>query len=390
MPLKINKYHTILIGIFGLMFATGFISLEIKDSIVSVKKMLVLSMFAFTFFLGKRVNKKVFEIWGVFAMYILYSLVLMVVKKINLFDYFTVFLAFFYAFCLFFFAGKKVIKQEFFDKFFSGLLIMFSIKYLITILTTPYRPILFIENNFELLFMAILLIGSIRFSEKINYLHVVLSGFIAISSTSRSGAAIFIFLLGILFFKWEYIKLKYWWVFSLILVGVGLAVMQFINRIPEGGIEQIDRFRFLVVFFSEIKNWGLWEYLFGNPIITPLSIENCGKLSYYQSLFSFSGTGDCYSVVLHSFILRVILDHGFLGLILLFFGVYKMFKVSGFPNRYIWAIIGVLFLNSISISSINSIFAVFAMGLIMIVKPREKLSPIRINEVEKIVIDGVQ
>ncbi|MGB0391848.1 MAG: hypothetical protein ACPGD5_09770, partial [Salibacteraceae bacterium] len=326
----------------------------------------------------------------VFAMYILYSLVLMVVKKINLFDYFTVFLAFFYAFCLFFFAGKKVIKQEFFDKFFSGLLIMFSIKYLITILTTPYRPILFIENNFELLFMAILLIGSIRFSEKINYLHVVLSGFIAISSTSRSGAAIFIFLLGILFFKWEYIKLKYWWVFSLILVGVGLAVMQFINRIPEGGIEQIDRFRFLVVFFSEIKNWGLWEYLFGNPIITPLSIENCGKLSYYQSLFSFSGTGDCYSVVLHSFILRVILDHGFLGLILLFFGVYKMFKVSGFPNRYIWAIIGVLFLNSISISSINSIFAVFAMGLIMIVKPKEKLSPIRINEVEKIVIDGVQ
>ncbi len=52
---------------------------------------------------------------------------------------------------------------------------------------------------------------------------------------------------------------------------------------------------------------------------TPLLPASCADLSYYQTLFSYAGDGRCYSVILHSFIMRVIYDHGIIGFAFLIF-----------------------------------------------------------------------
>jgi hypothetical protein len=235
-----------------------------------------------------------------------------------------------------------------------------------------YRPRLFIENNFELLFLSILLVGSIKYSNKINFVNLLMFSFIAISSKSRSGIAIFFFIIFICYFKKEYLKIKYLWIYLLIALCLVIGIDQVIQRIPEGGIESIDRFRFFFFFLEEIKDWSFLNYLFGESIITPLSPSTCSKLSYYDQLYSFKGDGTCYSVIFHSFILRIIFDHGFLGFLFLFYIIKKVLSMSRFSIRHTIALIGVLLLNSISISSLNSIFSIFAIMIILMVKSKEK------------------
>ena len=125
----------------------------------------------------------------------------------------------------------------------------------------------------------------------------------------------------------------------------------------------------MIFFFNEIENWSLWNYLFGSPIITSLTEETCTGLSYYSELFSNKGDQSCYSVIFHSFILRVIFDHGILGLFFLIHIVYRVLFLSGFSKRYVLTIIGVLLLNSISISSLNSVFSIFGLMIILMIKP---------------------
>jgi hypothetical protein len=306
---------------------------------------------------------------------------MLLIKDINVSDYLTVFLAFYHITMLLFFVGKKVISVDYFNLFFRGLLLIFFIKYLYVTLALPsWRPEVFYENNYELLFLSILLVADIKFSTKTNFLNLLMFAIIALLSTSRSGIAIFFFVTIVCFFKKEYFRTKYLWIYILLGISIIFAVGVIIDRMPPGGFQNIDRLHFLYTFISEIEHWTLWEYLFGSPIITPLSEGGCKSLVWYKDLFSYSGDGSCYSVILHSFILRAIIDHGFIGLLFLFFLTYKVLALSGFSVRYNIAILGILLLNSLSISSLNSIFAIFAIMIIIMIK-KEKPQDNKLNTV---------
>ncbi|MGS2762733.1 hypothetical protein [Sinomicrobium sp. M5D2P9] len=126
-------------------------------------------------------------------------------------------------------------------------------------------------------------------------------------------------------------------------------------------IEKTDRFKFLMVFVDEIREWSIINYLFGADRITALSAEACSKLGYYQSLFSYSGDGSCYSVIFHSYILRAIYDHGIIGFILISVFVYFVITLSGFERKQALVIVGIALLNGLSVSSFNSVY--FALGI---------------------------
>lgn len=365
---KINIYQSVLSIVVILLAIIGFSPLF--QPFFSVKSLFTIVLFLFSILLFYRIEKSLVFFLLVLLLYLFYSLYFLIFKKINLFDYLTVFLCFFYVMLLLFVTQKKLISLKFFNKLFRALLVIFLLRYAYVFFTyTTHRPRLFMENNFELLFLSILLVGSIWKSKKVDILNLLMFSFIAISSGSRSGIAIFFFILFVCFFKKEYIKAKYIWIYVLVFLGVSFASTIILDRMPKGGFQNIDRFWFLLYFFDEIENWSLWNYIFGSPIITALSTETCKGLSYYSELYSYKGDGSCYSVIFHSFILRIIFDHGFLGLFFLFYLIKRILVLSGFSKRYVIAMLGVLFLNSISISSLNSVFSIFGLMIVLMIKP---------------------
>lgn len=365
MKLKVNIYHSLLSFLLVYLLLVCFFPI-LNATFLHCKDLLSGLFLLFTAILFFNVNKNVLVPLILIGGYIFYSLVIITNSSVNIKDYLTVFLAFVYLFLLAFFIGKKKINIVYFNRFLFGILLIFGAKYLLLkLIYHDPRPILFIENNFELLFIGILMIGYMNFNEKINFWYLILFAIISFLSGSRSGMGIFVFIVISAFFKKEYLKLKYLWIYLLLFAGIFIGYLKFLERIPEGGIMQIDRLRFLTYFLFEIKDWGLKEYLFGMPIITPLSDYTCEGLKYYKELYSYSGNAICYSVILHSFVLRVIFDHGLLGLFFIFGILAFMLRKSGFKLRYVVSVIGVLLLNSLSISSINSIFAVFALSVVM-------------------------
>ncbi|MDO5978841.1 hypothetical protein [Flavivirga spongiicola] len=147
-----------------------------------------------------------------------------------------------------------------------------------------------------------------------------------------------------------------------------LLVAYIIMKDRTGGgldIEKMDRFRFFLVFLDEIKSWNFINFLFGNERITSLSCESCEKLSWYKNSFSYKNDGSCYSVILHSYLLRVILDHGIVGLSVILLFLTRVLRYSGITLKDSFVVIGIVVINGLSVSSFNSVF--FVMGLLFVI-----------------------
>ncbi|MGJ8521504.1 hypothetical protein R84981_000165 [Carnimonas sp. R-84981] len=128
-------------------------------------------------------------------------------------------------------------------------------------------------------------------------------------------------------------------------------------------IGSVDRVKFLHMFLESTQNWHWWNYLVGTKPLTPLSAESCQALSYWSTLFSYENDGHCYSVILHSYLLRGIYDHGLIGLLFLnLFLAYGLWK-SGYRKIDIVCVTGVLMLSSLSVSAYNSVFYALTMAL---------------------------
>jgi hypothetical protein len=152
------------------------------------------------------------------------------------------------------------------------------------------------------------------------------------------------------------------------LLGGGIFVLTlgfyvFLSR--SSSIEEIDRYKFMQIFFYETKDWSIFQYMIGAPRITPLSDYAQKALSPWENLFSYSGNGDCYSVILHSYLLRVIFDHGIIGLICIIFFTYKILMMSNVNKKIIWVTIAIFMLNGLSVSSFNSVF--FPISMIFLI-----------------------
>lgn len=215
------------------------------------------------------------------------------------------------------------------------------------------RPGLLLENNFELALFVGLVIALYEHLGRNRGWLVVLLGVLTILAGSRSGAIVYIILVFVAVLQAHRLNLFLRYMLALAgLVMTLIPVLIFTSR--SQGIARIDRLRFLDVFIAETQNWTLLHWIFGTAPITPLSSGGCHALSYYESLFSSTDDGTCYSVILHSFLMRVIFDAGLLGLLIsIAVPLLLMIRAGSTPLIAI-SLIAVSLANGVSVSGLNN------------------------------------
>jgi hypothetical protein len=198
-------------------------------------------------------------------------------------DYFVAYKSFYYLVVLYPFVAVRFISESTSVALVKFAVIAFLFKYAITSagLLPVYdasRPYLLFENNFEILFLLIL------FSTMHNRLgahsvrYILMLGLVVILSGSRSGAMGFFFV--VVSFMWRSGVLKFRIQnIAAIIMGALFVYGLFYSR-GVTNVEDIDRFHMFDVMRSEAADWGVWDYLFGSPAVTPLSDWACGKMVY--------------------------------------------------------------------------------------------------------------
>ena len=287
-------------------------------------------------------------------------------RDIHALDFLLAYKAFLYVCILCFFMGKRFCSRESLIAFYWAMLGAFAIKYGYSILLgldakMRSRPGLFVENNFELVFI-ILLFYRLRHSFKNSFVAFIPLFAIVFLSGSRSAILAVGAVYAFTFIREWNVRTVAALVATFAIAAVGYEL--FLSR-TQDGFENIDRFKFLMVFLHEMQSHGMAGYVFGTPRITPLSAGSCDILSFYSGLFSFSDDSTlCYSVILHSYILRVIFDHGLIGFVFLnVFLLYGVRKANGDLRDFLCVAL-VLIFSGLSVSSFNSIFSALAVALL--------------------------
>lgn len=221
------------------------------------------------------------------------------------------------------------------------------------ILGPGQRPGLLLENNFELALFSGLIILNYKEMGRFRLFSLVFLGLLVVLSESRSGVLAFVVVGFFLITQTKHLNLFIRYVLTMslpILIGIAFSVFQ----VRASRETRMDRLNFLDVFLMETSDWTALQWIFGTAPITPLSSAGCLQLSYYRTLFSSTGDGSCYSVILHSFLMRVIFDAGIIGA-LIAFGVawysLRRARVSLVVAACLILIAGV---NSLSVSGLNN------------------------------------
>jgi hypothetical protein len=229
------------------------------------------------------------------------------------------------------------------------------------------RPGLFAENNYELSFLSGMLAVTFHKMGRRRYLYLGALAVTALLSGSRSGAIGFIVVTCYVFLTDRRLRPLARYVFTIIVLAA-LYIPVSVFRERANVDSSIDRVKFARVFFSESESWTLGQWLFGTHPLTPLSSSSCGSLSYYERLFS--ADGQCYSVIMHMFLLRVIFDFGLVGLVLAFAIFYRIMRRAGVARSLALVLLGVAIVNSSSVSGLNNVYVIWpAMMAILSVPP---------------------
>jgi len=349
-------------------------------SMISLLEAFLVLYCAFAFFWARSKNiPTIIAIQITIVLYFGLSLLYAVVYRgANILDFLMIYKSFFYLFLLTFLANKKLMEGKHILTFYNVLLAVFFFKYLAVVaFGITARPVVYDENNFELTLLYALYI--VRYSiTKDKYLpFLVLVGIITIISLSRSSLVMYAVLAMYVFYD----SFKKTWVFIL---PVAMAVMAFgiyyIFSERSSSLEEIDRYRFMLLFLDEVKDWSVLQWFVGAERITPLSYTTCGLMSTWTTLFSYSGDGTCYSVILHSFLFRVILDHGIIGLIFIIYAVNQLLIKSGVEKLHALVFIAIVVLNGLSVSSFNNLFFAISMVFLMTTtRNKIKKSPLALS-----------
>ncbi|MBT2918462.1 hypothetical protein [Vibrio anguillarum] len=284
-------------------------------------------------------------------------------RNTNEVDFLLAYKSYFYIIILSFFCGKKFFHEDDIKKLYHFLLACFLVKYVVWHLVSDSdRPGLFSENNFEVLFLLLLTIAIYKLSERLSVFELTALTAIVFLSGSRSGSLAFLVMLIFLYIK----EINFSTIIKLFLIGiisVGVGVI-FISRMDVSNLESIDRFVFFQSLLLSIKDFSIIEYFWGTTPLTALPPVVCSQLSYYDVLFSKNNDGTCYSVVLHSYIMRTFYDHGIIGIIFLFYAINRFLISSKIDPRVRIATISIIFINGLSVSALNTVHCM--LGLIII------------------------
>lgn len=327
---------------------------------------------------SKRIPQIIIIRWTIALYFVLSLIYAVILNGANILDFLMIYKCFIYIYLLSFLTNKRLMEGRHILIFYNVLLAVFFVKYLLIVaLGIGTRPVVYEENNFELMLLYALYL--VRFSiTKEKYMsYLILIGAITLISLSRSSLIMYSVLVIYIF----YISFKKTWVFILPFAVMAMgAVIIYIFSQRSSSLEDIDRYRFMLVFWGEVKDWSILQWLVGAERITPLSYVACDAMSFWQSLFSFSGDGTCYSVILHSFLLRVILDHGLLGLIFMIYSAYQLLAKSNVDKWHIRVFVAIVILNGLSVSSFNNLF--FALSMVFLMTTNRYKSPLRYEDLK--------
>lgn len=357
MYFKLIFVYFLFLGVLGL-FTYGRAHLVNVSSAFDI--LIILSLFIYK---PKFKDRKAMYLCLAFLFYFFSSLLIAIfLRKVHILDFLLAYKAIFYLIILFYFCNKKIGSLNSFNNIYFILLALFFIKYILSIvLGLNDRPLLFRENNFELMFLALVFYLRCISTTKIQLFELIAILSIFIASGSKSALPILLFVLA------SYYLRSLTWKNMLAVTILGTIVTSFfvfimLSKYGISGLSSIDRLAFLRVFIIEMQNSSVMEILFGHPRLSPLMVSSCNALYFYPGLFSYKGDGSCYSLILHSFILRSLFDHGVIATVLIFYSSYFLLIKAGFNRRDGYTFMGVLFLNSLSVSGYNSVF--FALSMI--------------------------
>ncbi|EOC7459410.1 hypothetical protein ACI7Y0_001781 [Vibrio cholerae] len=273
-----------------------------------------------------------------------------------------------YTLCVSLVLPKSLFSREFIQSFFQLLIFFFLVKYLASRIIGIERPSLFYESNFEVFFLTVIFSLNFLLQKHKSIFNTIIYIFIILLSGSKSG--LFICFVTILYHYVlsydEEIDIRsviYKFFLSIPIFSLAYFIQ---DRFSSMDISKVDRFVFLSLYIDELKSWSLVNYLFGTYPITPLSRDTCSTLSYYESLFSQSGKFECFSVVLHSFILRVTFDHGYIIFAFFLISLFFILINSGLKREYALFLIVIMVLNGISVSSFNSVYIAISFLIVIL------------------------
>jgi hypothetical protein len=354
-----SLYSITLLCLLGATYLSGFLIIPETGFLEII--FFIAALLAF-FKYGINQLALVFSLLSLF--YLLYSLffVLLVTQK-NIIDFIQAYKSYYYLILLGFFYKRRVFSEENVVKFYRLIVILFLIKYSTDkFLLNVERPTLLIENNFELIMLILTyyLVNIIR--GKLGILDTLIILVVCFISGSRSSFSAL--LIAILFSMDRRLDIRKILYMVLIPIVLSLVFFIFSERLTSGSsLESIDRYRFLLEFIYSVSDWPWWRFFIGSEAITPLSIGSCHDLAYYESLFSYAGNGECYSVILHSFLLRVIYDHGIIGFFMLLIPIWiYLYK---FKTKHKMCVILILLATALSVSSLNNVYV--ALSLILFI-----------------------
>jgi len=357
-------YFKVLFFCFFILGVLGFANYG-RAHIINVSTafdiLIVLSVFIYK---PKFADKTSLLLFIVFLSYFVISFLIATVFQGNhLLDFLLGYKAIFYFTLLFYFERNKIGGKQRFYQLYKWLVIFFLIKYVTSVLLSLNdRPLLFRENNFELMFLALLFYLRCIHLDKVKGWDVLVITVIFLISGSKSAIPILFLILASVYLKgltWKKIIS-----FSLLgIVFVGAFATLLLSKYGLTGLGGIDRIAFFRVFYLEMINSSTLEILFGHMRISALLESSCNALYFYPGLFSFKNDGSCYSLILHSFLLRSVFDHGVVGTLILFYSCYLLLSRAGYSDRISYTFLGVVFLNSLSVSGFNSVF--FALSMLM-------------------------
>lgn len=279
-------------------------------------------------------------------------------------DFIQAYKAFIYISFMFGIVNSDFIPHKDFKRLLIIILIAMLVKYSYSVLLKiddlqGDRPGVFTENNFELMMIIMFHSALFKIDKDLFKKLIPLVLFIVFLSSSRSAMLAYFVSVGVLLFPNRKEQLP---VFILIFIStIFLMLYVFQERMTDDGFDSIDRLKLLHFFLYEIENWNFLNFIFGAPPLQDLSFFTCSSLPYYEKLFSLSGEQKCYSVILHSYIMRAIFDHGLLGLIFLISAVACFLFRSGFSIRLVFSVVCCILANATSVSSFNSVYVMLPM-----------------------------
>lgn len=276
-------------------------------------------------------------------------------------DFIQAYKAYFYLLALAFFVRKRCFDGPRLARVSAVLTLAFLVKYGYSqVLGLDARPGLYTENNFELIMLLGLFYLGYPYAGRRRHLVFAALAATVLLSGSRSGALGLLIVYAALYLRR---RNRFWPLHLLGMAGIGAMVAGlFLSRAPQG-LQSVDRYHFLQLLVREVGPWPLWEFLTGSYPITPLSHASCQELSFFVNEFSHTQPGVCYSVILHSYLLRAIFDQGLVGLVLLYGLIWLVLHRSGASVRDIVVLLGILTVSGLSVSAFNNVFAAITLAM---------------------------